>query len=69
MIATVRLHSGDGEELLIVRADDFVPFVSVTLRGQTVDLTVDQARMAGDALRAAFIVAVGDWPWPENTCS
>jgi hypothetical protein len=40
--------------------DDFDPFVRLTLRGCSVDLTRDQARMASDALRAAALATVDE---------
>jgi hypothetical protein len=57
MIATVHLHTTTGEQLLSVQGHNFDPFVTLTLRGCSVDLTRDQARMASDALRAAALTA------------
>jgi hypothetical protein len=57
MIATVRLHTTTGEHLLSVQGHNFDPFVTLTVRGCSVDLTRDQARMASDALRAAALTA------------
>ena len=60
MIATVHLHTTTGEHLLSVHGRDFDPFVRLTFRGCSVDLTRDQARMAGDALRAAALTAIDE---------
>ena len=60
MNATVHLHTTTGEHLLSVQGHDFDPFVRLTLRGCSVDLTRDQARMASDALRAAALTAVDE---------
>ena len=60
MIATVHLHTTTGEHLLSVQGHDFDPLVTLTLRGCSVDLTRDQARMASDALRAAALTAVDE---------
>lgn len=58
MIASVHLSSVTGEDLLIVQANDLDPYVTLTIRQQSVDLTRDQARHAGDALRACALTAV-----------
>jgi hypothetical protein len=60
MIATVHLHTTSGEYLLTVQAHDFDPFITLTVRGCSVDLTRDQAHMAGDALRAAALTAIDE---------
>ena len=57
MIATVHLHTTTGEHLLSVQGYDFDPFVTLTVRGCSIDLTRDQARMASDALRAVALTA------------
>jgi hypothetical protein len=61
MIATVRLHTPAGEQLLTVEGHDFDPFVTLTVRDHSVHLTRDQARMAGDALRAIALTAVDEY--------
>ena len=60
MIASVHVHTTAGEHLLSVQAHDFDPFVTLTLRDSSVDLTRDQARMASDALRAAALTAIDE---------
>jgi len=60
MIATVHLQTATGEHLLSVQGYDFDPFVTLTVRGCSVDLTRDQARMVGDALRAVALTAVDE---------
>jgi len=60
MIATVQIQTTCGEHLLSVKGHDFDPFVTLTVRGCSVDLTRDQARMASDALRAAALAAVDE---------
>ena len=58
MIASVFLHTVTGEELLTVQAHDLDPYVTVTIRQYSVDLTRDQARRAADALRACALTAI-----------
>ena len=71
MIATVQIHTTTGEHLLSVQGYDLGPFVTLTLRDCSIDLTRDQARMAGDALRAAALTTTGEElldfcdPWPR----
>jgi hypothetical protein len=60
MIATVHLHTTTGEHLLSVQGHDFDPFVTLSVRGCSVDLTRDQARMASDALRAVALTAIDE---------
>jgi hypothetical protein len=60
MIATVHLHTATGEHLVSVQGHNFAPFVTLTVRGLSVDLTRDQARMASDALRAVALTAVDE---------
>lgn len=55
MIATVRLSTFTGEDLLTVQAYDEDPYVTLTVRRHSVDLTRDQARQAADALRACAL--------------
>jgi hypothetical protein len=57
MIANVHLGTVAGEDLLIVQANDFDPYVTFTIRQHSVDLTRDQARQAGDALRACALTS------------
>ena len=74
MIATVHLHTTTGEHLLSVQGHDLDPFVTLSVRGSSVDLTRDQARMASDALRAVALTAVDEqfvdspdhWPRPQS---
>jgi hypothetical protein len=61
MIATVHLHTLTGEQLLTVEGHDFDPFVTLTVRDRSVHLTRDQARMAGDALRAIALTAIDEY--------
>jgi hypothetical protein len=61
MIATVHLHTVTGEQLLTVQGQDFDPFVTLTVRDRSVELTRDQARMAGEALRAVALTAVDEY--------
>lgn len=58
MIASVYLSTMTGEELLTVQAHDLDPYVTVTIRQYSVDLTRDQARRAADALRACALTAI-----------
>ena len=44
MIATVQIQTTTGEHLLSVQAYDSGPFVTLTLRDCSIDLTRDQAR-------------------------
>jgi hypothetical protein len=60
MIATVHLYTTTGEHLLSVQGHDFDPFVTLSVRGYSLDLTRDQARMASDALRAVALTAVDE---------
>ena len=53
MRAHVAICSPTGQETLSVGVEDFSPFVELTVRGTTVDLTRDEARKVSDALRAA----------------
>jgi hypothetical protein len=55
MIAIVRLSTVTGEHLLTVRSHDADPYVTLTVRQHSVDLTRDQARQAADALRACAL--------------
>ncbi len=63
MIATIHLFTPDGRRLVSVEAHDVAPFVRLALRGRPIDLTRDQARQVGDALRAAALTA----PVPDGT--
>lgn len=71
MIATVQIQTTTGEHLLTVQGYDLGPYVTLTLRGCSTDLTRDQARMAGDALRAAALTTTDEQlldffdPWPR----
>jgi hypothetical protein len=58
MIASVHLSTVTGEDLLTVCANDLDPYVTVTVRQHSVDLTRDQARQAADALRACALTAI-----------
>ena len=58
MIASVRLSTVTGEDLLTVQANDFDPYVTLTLRTHSIDLTRDQAFRLADALRACALTAV-----------
>ena len=58
MIASVHLSTVTGEDLLAVQANDFDPYITLTVRQHSVDLTRDQARQAADALRACALTAV-----------
>jgi hypothetical protein len=58
MIASVYLSTLTGEEVLTVQAHDLDPYVTVTIRQFSVDLTRDQARRAADALRACALTAI-----------
>ena len=61
MIAAVRFQTVTGENLLTVQGHDFDPFVTLTVRDCSVELTRDQARMAGDALRAVALTAIDEY--------
>jgi alkanesulfonate monooxygenase SsuD/methylene tetrahydromethanopterin reductase-like flavin-dependent oxidoreductase (luciferase family) len=58
VIASVHLSTVTGEDLLTVQANDFDPYITLTVRQHSVDLTRDQARQAADALRACALTAV-----------
>ena len=58
MIASVHLSTVTGEDLLAVQANDLDPYITLTIRQHSVDLTRDQARQAADALRACALTAV-----------
>ena len=58
MIALVHLSPVPGEDLLTVQAHDLDPYITLTVRQHSVDLTRDQARQAADALRACALTAV-----------
>ena len=58
MIASVYLCTVTGEELLTVQAHDRDPYITVTIRQHSVDLTRDQARHAADALPACALTAI-----------
>ncbi|MDQ4009151.1 MAG: hypothetical protein M3228_00240 [Actinomycetota bacterium] len=58
MIASVHLSTVTGEDLLTVQANDLDPYITLTVRQHSVDLTRDQARQAADALRACALTAV-----------
>jgi hypothetical protein len=57
MIATVLVGT---DRTLTVHANDLDPFVTVALGPWSVALTRDEARRAGDALRAAALTAIDD---------
>ena len=58
MIASVHLRTVTGENLLTVQANDLDPYITLTVRQHSVDLTRDQARQTADALRACALTAV-----------
>jgi hypothetical protein len=58
VIASVHLSTVTSEDLLTVQANDFDPYITLTVRQHSVDLTCDQARQAADALRACASTAV-----------
>jgi hypothetical protein len=58
VIASVHLSTTAGEDLLTVHAHDLDPYVTLTVRQHSVDLTRDQARQAADALRACALTAI-----------
>jgi hypothetical protein len=58
VIASVHLSTVTGEDLLTVQANDLDPYITLTVRQHSVDLTRDQARQAADALRACALTAV-----------
>ncbi|MGH3777370.1 MAG: hypothetical protein ACRDRR_16860 [Pseudonocardiaceae bacterium] len=57
MIASVYIGTSRGESLVRVEAYDLDPYLTLTVRGQTVALTRDEARRVSDALRAATLTA------------
>ncbi|HZS20451.1 MAG TPA: hypothetical protein VFA63_05615 [Pseudonocardiaceae bacterium] len=57
MIASFYLSTVTGEELLTVQAHEQDPYVTLTIRQHSVDLTRDEARKAADALRACALTA------------
>lgn len=59
MTATVQIGTVVGEPLVAV-AYDRSPYVSLTVRGQVVALTRDEARRVADALRACAMTAVDE---------
>jgi hypothetical protein len=58
VIASVYFSTVTGEELLTVQAHDLDPYVTVTIRQHSIDLTRDQAHRATDALRACALTAI-----------
>jgi hypothetical protein len=67
VIASLQLGTVAGEQLLTVQANDLDPFITLTVRQHSVDLTRDQARQAADALRACALTAVDDGSgWPSS---
>jgi hypothetical protein len=58
VIASVYLSTVTGEDLLTVQANDFDPYITLTVRQHSVDLSRDQARQAADALHACALTAV-----------
>jgi hypothetical protein len=52
VIASFTLSTVAGEDLLTVQAHDLDPYVTLTIRDHSVDLTRDEACKAADALRA-----------------
>jgi hypothetical protein len=72
VIASVHLSTVTNEELLTVRANDFDPYVTLTVPQHSVDHTRDQARQAADALRACALTSTDatfgkNRPDPLNT--
>ena len=57
MMATVLVGL---DRTLTVRADDLDPFITVALGAWSVVLTREEARRAGDALRAAALTMTDD---------
>ncbi|MGH3897808.1 MAG: hypothetical protein ACRDTA_06040 [Pseudonocardiaceae bacterium] len=57
MIASVYIATSRGESLVRVEAYDLDPYLTLTVRGQIVALTRDEARRVSDALRAAALTA------------
>ena len=57
MIASVYIETPRGESLVQVEAYDFDPYLTLTVRGQIVAITRDEARRVSDALRAAALTA------------
>ena len=55
MKAYLTLCSATGQEIISVTAEDYDPFVVMTLRGTAVPLTRDECRKTADALRAASL--------------
>ena len=55
VIASFTLSTMAGEDLLTVQAHDLDPYVTLTIRDHSVDLTRDEARKAADALRACSL--------------
>jgi hypothetical protein len=55
VIASFYVSTAAGEELLSVRAHDRDPYVTLTIRRYSIDLTRDEARKAADALRACAL--------------
>jgi hypothetical protein len=55
MLASFYLSTVAGEQLLTVQAHDRDPYVTLTIRGHSVDLTRDEARKTADALRACAL--------------
>jgi len=55
MKAYVAIYSSTGQETLTVNVDDYDPFIVLTVRNVTVQLTRNEGRQVSDALRAAAI--------------
>jgi hypothetical protein len=57
VIASVHLSTVTDKELLTVHANDFDPYIALTVPQHSVDHTCDQARQVADALRACALTA------------
>ena len=55
MNAHVAICTSTGQELLTVHVDDLDPYIVLTVRGTTLELTPTEARKVSDALRASAL--------------
>ncbi len=55
MDAHVAICTSTGQEILTIHVDDLDPFIVLTLRGATLELTRTEARKVSDALRASAL--------------
>jgi hypothetical protein len=55
VIALATICSSTGQEVLAVQAEDYDPYVTLTVRDLRLELTRTESRLVADALRAASL--------------